>query len=395
VTRRESFRPGTRAAGPRRAVFGLAVALLATTATCARAPGRLLLVGTYTAGTASQGIYAFRFHEDSGAITPVGLAAATPNPSFLTATPDGKYVFAVNEVATLPGNSGSVTSFRVDPKAGRLEAINTETSRGADPCHLTLDATGRTLAVANYTGGNFALLPVGDNGRLAPASVVLTNSGSGPNRDRQEAPHAHAVVFDARNEFLLGADLGTDHVWSYRFRAPTGAASANDPPAASLPPGAGPRHLAWHPNGRWLFSVNELTSTVTAFAWDAATGRLTPQATVSTLPDGFAGPNATAEIAVHPNGRFLYASNRGHDSIAVFRIGETGSLQRIGIEPTRGRTPRHFALSPDGRWLIAANQESNSLAVFRLDPATGALTAVGALVRAETPVCVLFLQESL
>jgi 6-phosphogluconolactonase len=295
-------------------------------------------------------------------------------------------------VSTYEGEAaGSVTSFRVDEMTGQLEALNTESSRGADPCHLTLDASEHTLAVANYTGGNFALVPVGPGGRLQPATAVLTHTGSGPNRERQEAPHAHAVVFDPTNRFLLGADLGTDRVWSYRFTARTGGAVPNAPPGAPVAAGAGPRHLAWHPNGRFLFSVNELLSTVTSFRWDRASGRLTPGTTVSTLPQGFVGENSTAEIAVHPNGRFLYASNRGHDSVAVFRIGEAGDLQRMENVPTRGQTPRNFALSLDGRWLIAANQTSGTLAVFRIDTVTGKLSPVGSTVSVEAPVCVLFM----
>jgi 6-phosphogluconolactonase len=361
-----------------------------------RAADRLVYVGTYTAGTESQGIYAFRFNDQTGTLTPVGLAAATANPSFLTATRDHRYVFAVNEVSTYQGSaqgaaSGSVTSFRVDGQTGRLDVINTESSRGADPCHLTLDTSEHTLAVANYTGGNFALLPVGANGMLQPATAVLANTGSGPNRERQEAPHAHAVVFDRTNQFLLGADLGTDRVWNYRFTARTGGAVPHAPSFASVAAGAGPRHLAWHPNGRFLFSVNELQSTVTSFNWDEANGRLTPGSTVSTLPPGFVGENSTAEIAVHPNGRFLYASNRGHDSVAVFRISTTGDLERRENVSTRGQTPRNFALSPDGRWLIAANQTSGTLAVFRIDLGSGQLSAVGPTSSLAAPVCVLFL----
>ena len=371
----------------------LAACLLIATAVAAaaRAPGILVFVGTYTTGQ-SKGIYAFRFDDQSGALTPVGLAAETPSPSFLTASRNGRQIFAVNEIGSFNGaRSGSVTSFSVDAASGTLRAINTESSRGADPCHLALDRTGRFLAVANYTGGNFALLPVGADGRLGAAAAVLTNAGSGPNRARQDGPHAHFVAFDAGNRFLLGADLGADRVWIYRFDPATGRVVANDPPSAAVEAGSGPRHLAMHPNGRLAFSVNELKSTVTSFSWDRTNGRLTPAASYSTLPDDVRGSSSTAEIAIHPSGRFLYASNRGHDSVAVFAVNATGELRRVQIAPTRGQTPRNFAIDPTGGWLIAANQKSGTLAVFRIDQTTGELSAAGPLTFVDSPVCVLFL----
>jgi 6-phosphogluconolactonase len=345
-----------------------------------------MFVGTYTTGE-SQGIYGFRFDDTTGTIAPVGVVAETANPSFLAASGNRRYLFAVNEVAP----AGTVTSFAVDGATGQLHAINTESSRGGSPCHLALDRTGRFLAVANYSSGNFAVLPVTADGRLGPAAAVLANTDSGPNRARQAVPHAHAVTFDATNTFLLGADLGTDRVFVYRFNPVTGATVANDPASASVEAGSGPRHLAWHPSRRLAFSVNELKSTVTAFTWDATAGRLAPLASYSTLPDDFQGASATAEIVMHPNGRVLYASNRGHDSIAVFSVDEQGRLSRSQIMPTRGETPRNFAIDPTGRWLIAANQKSGTLAVFRIDGRTGQLSPSGPLVNVAAPVCVLFL----
>lgn len=361
----------------------------------ARVPDRLIFVGTYTTGQ-SKGIYAFRFNEDSGALSPIGLAAETPSPSFLAASRDGRHVFAVNEIASFKdertsGPSGSVTSFAVDSSTGTLRAINTESSQGAGPCHLALDRTGRFLAVANYSGGTFAILPVGTDGRLGPATAVMSNTGSGPNRARQDRPHAHFVAFDSSNKFLFGADLGSDRVWVYRFDPSKGTAVPNDPPSAAVEAGSGPRHLAFHSNGRFAFSVNELKSTVTAFTHDRTRGALTPSATYSTLPDDFRESSSTAEIALHPNGRFLYASNRGHDSIAVFSVGAAGELRRVQIESTRGQTPRNFAIDPTGRWLIAANQKSGTLAVFRINQATGELAATGPLTTVDAPVCVLFM----
>jgi 6-phosphogluconolactonase len=353
--------------------------------------GRLMYVGTYTVGQ-SRGIYAFRFDEAAGRLTPLGLMAETRSPSFLTASRDGRFLFAVNEASTPDRKSGGmVSSFAIDRATGALTKLSEQPSSGADPCHLALDATGRFLAVANYTSGTFAIFPVGTDGRLGAVIQTVGDTGSGPNRQRQEGPHAHDVVFDAANRFLLGVDLGTDRVLVYRFDAGTGRLTPNDPPSSSVPAGAGPRHLAFESSGRRAYVINELASTVTAMAWDAEGGRLTAGASVTTLPTDFSGKSTTAELVLHPNGRALYGSNRGHDSIAVFRVADNGSLTPSQIASTRGRTPRHFGIDPSGRWLIAANQDSNSLAVFSVDQESGALTPHGDLVDAPSPVCVLFL----
>ena len=371
------------------AVVASGPAVLARADAARQAAGRLLFVGTYTGDTGSKGIYAVRFDDRSGALTPAGVAAETTSPSFLTASTDGRFLYAVNEVSNYRGeNTGSVTSFGIDRAAGRLTQIDVASSHGADPCHLALDRTGRFLAVANYTGGNFAVLRTTPDGQLADTGTVLPRRGFGPNKDRQEAPHAHAVVFDATNRALIGADLGTDRLITYQFDQETGAAKpASEAPVAA---GAGPRHFVFHPTQPMAFSINELASTITTFGWDAASGRLQARNSISTLPAGYRELNSTAEIAVHPNGRFLYGSNRGHDSIAVFSIGLAGVLTMVERESTRGKTPRHFAIDPTGRWLIAANQESNTLAVFAIDQAKGSLAPVGPLASVPAPVSILF-----
>jgi 6-phosphogluconolactonase len=370
----------------------LLLAMGATVAAQASAvrTGHVMYVGTYT-GPQSKGIYAFRFDAGSGTLEPVGLVAESPNPSFLTASADGQRLVAVNEISTFDADkSGSVTSFQIDRGTLKLTPINVVSSRGADPCHLMLDYTGRFLAAANYTSGSFALIPVGPDGRLGAATQVLTHPGSGPNTQRQDTSHAHMVLFDPANRFLYGADLGLDRVHVYRFDATTGAATPNDPPSASVAPGAGARHLAFHPNGRFAYVIDELASTVTSFAWNPAAGTLAPLGSISTLPAGFIGTSTTAEIAIHPNGRFLYGSNRGHDSLAVFRIGDAGDLHLVEIDSTRGREPRNFTIDPSGGWLIAANQNSNTLAVFRIDQVTGKLTPTGPLASVGSPVSLLF-----
>jgi 6-phosphogluconolactonase len=373
--------------------LALAIGFAATfTAQPSKPSGRLVFIGTYTGpNTNSQGIYAFRFNDSTGALTPLGLKAETASPSFLAASASGRVLYAVNEVDDYKGEkAGSVTSFAVDGATGSLASLGVESTSGAAPCHVQCDKTGKFVAVANYTGGNIVIFPAGADGRLGASIATHRGSGSGPNKARQQGPHAHQVVFDPSNRYLLEADLGIDQVLVYRFDAATGRLTPNDPPSASVEPGAGPRHLAFHPNGRRVFVINELSSSITSFAWDGAKGTLRSLGTISTLPRDFAGQNSTAEIAVHPNGRFLYGSNRGHDSIAVFGIPADGPLVPVEHEPTRGKTPRNFTIDPTGKWLIAANQGSGTLAVFSIDQKTGALSATGPLASVGSPVCVLF-----
>jgi 6-phosphogluconolactonase len=373
-------------------VLAAAAAVAVVSGSQAPSAGRLVYVGTYTGqNTNSQGIYAFRFDDTSGSLTPLGLQVETPSPSFLTFGRGGGVLYAVNELSNFKGESaGSVSSFAVNAASGALTPINVESSRGADPCFLQCDATGRFLAAANYTGGTFAIFPVGADGRLGPAATVTGGQGSGPDSARQKGPHAHQVVFDPSNRYLLEVDLGIDRVLVYRFDPATGQVTPNDPPSVHLAPGSGPRHLVFAPDGRHVFVIAEMASTITTLAWDGATGVLRPLGTVSTLPAGYKGQSSTAEIAIHPNGRFLYGSNRGDDSIVVFSVDAAGTLTFVEREPTRGRTPRHFTLDPSGRWLIAANQNSGTLAVFAVDQRTGALSPAGPLAEVPSPVCVLF-----
>jgi len=377
----------------------LLASLLAGAAVVAREPagdgqrrGRLVYIGTYTSDR-SLGVYAFRFNAAAGSLEPLGIAAATPNPSFLAVSVDGRFLFAVNERSDFGGaRSGSVTSFAIDGRTGKLKELSIQASRGADPCHLALDRTGKFLAVANYTGGSVAVLPVGGDGVLAPAVTVIQHEGRGVDPKRQEGPHAHQVLFSADNRFLIVADLGLDQLVVYRFDAASGALARHEPAGTSLPPGVGPRHIAFHPDGSRAYVINELASTITSLRWDARAGAFRSGPSVSTLPPGFTGSNTTAEIEIHPGGRFLYGSNRGHDSIAVFAVGSQGELNFSGHQASTGKTPRHFALDESGRWLLAANQDSGTLALFRVDPRSGTLTPEGEPVTAGTPVCVLFLK---
>ena len=354
----------------------------------ARAP-RLVYIGTYTEKTASKGIYAFRFDDSTGALTPVGLVAETPNPSFLTASANGRYVYAVNELQTFGGeSSGSVTAFAVDPATARLTELNVQSTRGAAPCHLVLDKSGRFLAVANYSGGNYSLFPVSSDGRLQAAATVVAGR---PADGAGAKALGHMVGFDPENKYLITADKGLNQMLVFRFDAKTGQLTPSNTPPVMLPPGSGPRHYAFHPGGRWVFTISEQGATITTFAWDATTSGLTARSSVPTRPADVK-TGSTAEIHVHRSGRFVYGSNRGHDSIAVFSVGPDGALTLVEYEPTRGQTPRNFSLDPSGRWLIVGNQRSNTLAVFSIDQKTGALTPVGELTSAPSPVSVLFMK---
>jgi 6-phosphogluconolactonase len=374
-------------------VFGVLGLFAVATGTgiVARAPRlaaqRVVYIGTYT-GEASKGIYAFRFDDGSGELTPIGLVAETPSPSFLIASADGRFVFAVNELQIFGGAaSGSVTSFAVDRSTAKLTELNAQPTEGTGPCHLTLDRTGRYLAVANYGGGNFALLPVGADGRLQKAKTVVTGQTAETGTAK---PLGHMVGFDAANRFLVTADKGLNRMLVFRFDAAAGTLTPNEPPSSPLPARSGPRHFAFHPKGEWLFTIAEQAATITTFKWDSKAGSLSATSNVPTRPADVT-TGSTAEIAVHPSGKFVYGSNRGHDSIAVFTVGVGGALTLVEYESTRGQTPRNFAIDPTGRWLIAANQRSGTLAVFSIDQSTGALSPVGPLASVGSPVCVLFM----
>jgi 6-phosphogluconolactonase len=353
----------------------------------------LVYVGTYT-GAKSKGIHAFRFNQATGALTPVGLVAETPSPSWLALHPSGRYLYAANEVDDFDADkSGSVSAFQIDRATGALTLLNTRPSRGAHPCHLAVDRQGTHLLVANYTGGTLAVLPIGADGALGVPSQVVQHKGSSINTQRQTAPHAHSIDLDGDNRFAIAADLGAERLFIYRYDPRGGGLSAGLQPAIAATPGAGPRHFAFHPKGQFGFAINELSSTITSYSWDGARGALKTLGTVSTLPNGFRGNNSTAEIRVHPGGRFLYGSNRGHDSLAVYEVGVgTGNLALVEHEPTRGKTPRNFTIDPTGQWLIAANQGTDALAVFRISEKNGALTPVGPLVNVGSPVSVVFLR---
>jgi 6-phosphogluconolactonase len=357
----------------------------------------LAYVGTYT-GSKSQGIYLFRLQtqnlEVSQNITlvPLGLAAETVNPSFLELDLNRRLLFAVNEVGELDGKpTGGVSAFKIDA-AGKLTLINRRPSMGKDPCHLALDRTGRNLVVANYTSGTVAVLPVAADGTLGEATSVVQHKGKGADPKRQAGPHAHGVTFDPDGRFVFICDLGADKVFVYKLDAEKGLLTPHTTPSVSLKPGAGPRHMVFRPDGRFAYVVNELTSTVTAFAYDAAAGTLKELQTISTLPEQFEGPNTTAEIDVHPTGKYLYVSNRGHNSVVLFKIdAELGTLTFVEEQGTGGKKPRHFGIEPSAKHLAIANQDSDTVLVARIDAGNGRLKPSGVFASVGSPVCVKFL----
>jgi 6-phosphogluconolactonase len=392
--------PSSRQVRGRRGLHVVAISLAASACGClalvpswpevASARRVPVYVGTYTDG-ASRGIYRFELDTASGAATAPVLAGESRNPSFLVLNPIGRVLYAVNEVADFDGaNTGAVSAFGIDPSSGALTLLNQQPSGGADPCHLVVDRLGHHALVANYSGGTVAVLPLTADGRLERPTAVRHHAGSGPDKARQEGPHAHAIVLDAAERYAFEADLGADRIYGYRFDAGAGNLESIQPGETALEPGSGPRHLAWHPSGRYLYVVNELRSTIAVFRYDAVRGSLALIQTITTLPAGFTGPNTAAEVAVDADGRFLYSSNRGHDSLAVFALDDwSGTLTSAGHNPTGGRTPRHFAIDASGRWLLVANQGSDSIAVFHVDPATGRPSPSGR-VRVPKPACVLF-----
>jgi 6-phosphogluconolactonase len=374
----------------------------------------LVFVGTYTDKTDSKGIYAYEFDTATGKLTPRGLAAETPNPSWVTIHPNGKFLYAANE----SGKQSTITAFSLNGDTGvfgrqkvelydptKLTLLNQLPALGEDPCYLSFDKTGKFLFVANYTSGNVVVFPILPDGKLGPATANVKDTGTlGPNKERQEAPHAHWVQVSGDNRFAYVSDLGLDALLVYRFDpsyANFEGSMLGDAkgPSAELPastnrlilsPGTGPRHAAFLANGDFMYVLGELQSTVTVFKNRYEPGSSIRQ--ISALPMGYSGRNDAAEIAIHPNGKWLFVSNRGHDSIAVFAIDpQKGTLTPAGHYPTGGKEPRHFAIDPTGQFLLAENQNSNSVVTFRINQATGGLAQVSVLEGVPSPVCLVFL----
>ncbi len=355
----------------------------------------LVYVGTYTEeGSKSKGIYAYRYDAATAQITPLGLAAETTNPSFVAPSPNGKYLYAVNEIGNYKGpNSGGVSAFSIDHATGKLTFLNEVASSGADPCYIIVDQTGKYVLVANYTGGSVAVFPVLADGKLGEASSFVQHTGHGTNPERQEAPHAHSIDLSPDGRFAMVDDLGLDELLVYKFDRAKGLLTPNDPPFAKLDAGAGPRHFVLRPDGKFAYVVAEMGHTVTVLSNDAASGRLQPVQSITTLPKDFQGRNDDAEIQMHPSGKFLYASNRGEDTIVVYSIDAAkGTLTQVASVPTGGKEPRSFEIDPTGQLLFAENQKSDNIVVFKIDQKTGNLTPTRKVLDVASPVCLKFLR---
>jgi 6-phosphogluconolactonase len=360
------------------------------------AAGREFFVyfGTYT-GKASKGIYLSRLDLEAGKLTPPELAAETQNPSFLALHPAGKFLYSVGEISQIgPKKTGAVNAFALDPGTGKLTPLNQQESGGAGPCHLVVDKSGQAVLVANYGGGSVASLPVNRDGSLRPAASVIQHTGRSVT-PRQSQPNAHSINIAPDNRFAVCADLGLDKLLIYRLDPAKAVITPNAPSFTAVTPASGPRHFAFHPSALFAYVINEINCSLTAFAYDPAAGTLKELQTLSTLPAGESVQKgfSTAEVQVHPEGRFVYGSNRGHDTIAVFSVeAKTGKLALVQNQSTLGKTPRNFGVDPTGRWLLAANQNSDTVALFAIDQVTGKLTPKGEPVAVPAPVCVKFLE---
>ncbi len=352
-------------------------------------------IGTYTT-KGSKGIYLYELDRTTGALTAKGAVATTPNPTFLALAPNHKYLYAANEIGDYKGEkAGAISAFAIQPKTGALTLINQSSTKGDGPCHVSVDAKSQYVFAANYGGGSVCAIPIEKTGGVGAATSFVQHEGTSVDPARQEGPHAHSIYIDDANHFVYSADLGLDKVMISRFDAEKGTLTPNDPPFAMVPPGSGPRHIAFHPNGKFAYVINEMLATVTAMAWDRMAGTMKPIETVSTLAGGHNIPgNSTAEIFFHPSGKFLYGSNRGDNTIAIFSVdGTTGKIKLTGNQSTEGKTPRCFSLDPSGNFLLAANQDTDNVVVFRVNQATGALNPTGHSVTVSMPVCVVYLPE--
>jgi 6-phosphogluconolactonase len=352
----------------------------------------LVYIGTYTKGD-SKGIYAYRFQPKTGKLTSLGLAAETVNPSFVAIHPNHRFLYSVSEIGDFQGGkTGAVSSFAIDSNTGLLTRLNTVSSKGSGPCYVRVDPTGKSLLVANYGSGSIAAMPIKSDGQLGEAVSAIQHAGTGSDPDRQSGPHAHSINPSPDNRFAIVADLGLDEVLVYKLDPAKALLKPNDPPFTKVAPASGPRHFAFDPSGRFGYVINEMKSTVTAFSYDKNHGVLKEIQTITTLPKDFSGKSSTAEVQVHPSGKFLYGSNRGHDSIAMFTIDQkTGMLTSTGNVSTQGKTPRNFGIDPTGNFLFAANQDAGGVVVFRIDANTGKLTPTGDKLDVPFPVCVKFM----
>lgn len=372
---------------------GVLAVISGSSVRAADAPAEYWVFIASSGGAKGPGVYVSRLDLKTGALSPAELAGATKSPSFLAIAPNGRYLYSCGDVTDATGKQVSgVAAFAIDANTGKLKLLNAQSSEGAGPCHIVVDKTGKNLLVANYSGGSVASLPIQADGTLAKAASTLQHTGSSVNKQRQEGPHAHSINVDSNSKFVFAADLGLDKVLVYKLDAAKGTLTPNDPPGVSVTPGVGPRHFAILPGEKFAYVINEIGNTVTAFEYDATRGTLKTIQEITTLPEGYKETSHTAEIVAHPSGKFIYGSNRGHDSIAIFAVDpQTGKLTAKGQQLTGGKMPRNFVVDPTGTYLLAENLSTNTVVVFRIDPQTGLLKETGHKLDVHAPMCIRML----
>lgn len=364
-----------------------ALLLLVTASISVRAADPVVLVTAFAPGDKGA-IHAYEFDSKAGKLNELGRTGGVENPFFLALSPDKKFLYSIHARSFGGKDNEEVAAFAITGR-GELKPINKQSAKGTAACYLDVDRTGKSLFVANYSSGSVASLPIRSDGSLGGAKSFFQHMGASVNPERQKAPHAHCIVVSPDNRYVFAADLGLDQILCYKIDPVKGTMTANDPPFAKSPPGAGPRHLTFHPNGKRFYVINELHNSVTAFEYDSATGKLKETQTISTLPADFKGTSYCADVKITPDGNHLYGTNRGHDSIACYRIGDDGKLALIGIEPSLGKGPQNLAITPDGAWLLCANMPGNNIAVFAIDPKSGRLKSAGEPLSQTSPSCIM------
>jgi 6-phosphogluconolactonase len=367
----------------------LAIACLGhSTAQPTRAEKLRIFISAFASGDAGA-IHACDFDANTGAIATVHRTVEVEHPFFLALSPDKKFLYSIDTPQFGGKENENIAAFAIGGNLGKLESLGRQSALGTAACYLDVDASGKTLLVANYSSGSVASLPIQKDGSLGKAATFVQHEGSSVNPARQKEPHAHCIVVSPDNRFAYAADLGIDKILAYRLNSTAATIDSNAPPFATTDAGSGPRHLTFHPNGKRLYVINELANTITNFGYDAKSGRLTKGQSISTLPDDFKGTSYTADLKVTPNGRFLYGTNRGHDSIASYQIAADGSLKRLAITPSNGAGPQNLAITPDGKWLICANMPGNNVVVFKIHSDSGVIEQVGEPMTMPTPSCIL------
>ena len=350
----------------------------------------IVLVSSFAAGNEG-GIQAYELETQTGQLKPIQRTGDINNAFFFVVSPNGKFLYSIDAKSFGGKEPEQVAAFALEGRTGRMKLLNRQSTRGTASCYVDIDATGKTVLVANYSTGNIVSLPVGEDGSLGEAASFFQHAGSSVDPARQKGPNAHCLVVSPDNRFAFAADLGLDQILGYRLEPATAKLTPNQPPFVKAPAGAGPRHLTFHPKGRYVYVINELKNSVTLFDYASDSGTLKERQTISTLPADFTGISYCADLKITPDGRFLYGTNRGHDSIAAYRLGDDGQLTLIGIEPSLGKGPQNLLISPDGKLLLCANMPGNNLAVFRIDDKTGSLKSVGAPTQQTSPACIRLL----